>query len=394
MKILCISAHYNSIDRRIISQLNAFIKMGHEVTLLTVPIKDDYSEILSDKVTIIPNIAPRNNKINFKKYIPSFIKNKIRFLFLNYYRNNLNKYFSNYFLFDTYNVIHAHDLSTLEAAFIIKNKISNNVKIIYDAHELYPHQFKSKFERKFWINIEKKLILHCDHIISVNEGLTNFLKKYYKLKKQPSVIYNTYHLNNVPSNDIDLKSRFGIKNNNPVFLFQGGLSPNRNIENIVMAFKECKNANLLIIGGGALLKKIIKMKHKYAIDNLFLKDWVKQSELPAYIKAVNFGIIPYLEYGLINNKYCTPNKLFEFIFFEKPMFTSNLPILQQIVNSYKIGKAYDLSSINNIARALNDFMNSNGNKKSTINFASAKQQFSWEKQERVLINIYKNIINS
>src|SRR3546814_6994665 len=52
-KVLVLSAHGFSIDRIIIAQLNTLIDQNYEVVLLTVPIQDDFKEVLSPSIRII-----------------------------------------------------------------------------------------------------------------------------------------------------------------------------------------------------------------------------------------------------------------------------------------------------------------------------------------------------
>jgi glycosyltransferase involved in cell wall biosynthesis len=183
----------------------------------------------------------------------------------------------------------------------------------------------------------------------------------------------------------------GISNNLPIVVFQGGLTKERNLENLVLAFSDLKNtANLLIIGDGPLMTRLKEIKTSLNLNNVFIKGWVNQDFLSSVLKHVSFGIIPYSLKSLLNNLYCTPNKLFEYIAHHVPICANFLPEVVTIVSGYNIGKVYQLTTSNKIAEGIKDFLN-HFPSIPTQNFEKADQDFSWQTQEQKLLEIYKGL---
>lgn len=390
MYILVISAHSLSLDRRIISQINTLAQAGHNITLLSIPVYDDCSTLIDNRINkIIPFI--NETKLTYQKkhlllrkyvrrYLPELILMLIRFCRVAYFY----KYFLDKVPHQKYNVIIAHDLNTLPAAMAIKKSICPNSKIIYDAHELYPHQFTSKIEENLWARLEKKCLPFIDRIITVNESCKAHFENNYLNCPPVDIIYNSYFLKVKERNTQNIKHYFKNKEL-PIFIFQGGISFGRNLENIVTAFAQLPMAcNLLVLGRGDILPNLQHIAKNYKAENIFFMDWVSQDKLPGILKQVNFGIIPYIADNKLNNLYCTPNKLFEFINFRIPMLVNDLPELRRIINKYKIGLVSDLTSVLTIKEAIKNIIIKHFEES---NFANANIDLGWEAQEKVLLSI-------
>src|SRR5690606_20535366 len=122
---------------------------------------------------------------------------------------------------------------------------------------------------------------------------------------------------------------------------------------------------------------------KNNLNNVFFHDWVSQSALISILKEADLGVIPYLGDELLNNYYCTPNKLFEYIHAEVPICASNLPELVRFVDGFKIGKTYCLSTPLNIAEAIKDMLRLKArNHFPSINFSKAEAEIGWAVQEK------------
>ncbi|OJX11668.1 MAG: hypothetical protein BGO77_07010 [Caedibacter sp. 37-49] len=399
-KILVLSAHSFSIDRRIIAQLNTLINNHYKVVLLTVPIQDDFKGILNPSVRIIREPLKQTSQQNrlilkfFLSLLPSIFLNFIKFIYRRYIEtHNLNNYFLKNVPTEHFDYIHAHDLSTLEAACIIKRRL-NIKKIIYDSHELWGGQFFLKLETSSWDKLEQRLCKKVDAVIAVNDSIKSILIQ----KIAPSkiiTILNSYGIHkSKKTSKLDLITCLpsSIKQK-PLILFQGSLVKGRNLENLILAFEYLKTeANLLFLGEGSLKKSLQKMVIKNKLNNVFFHDWVPQNELMAILKRADLGIIPYLGDKILNNYYCTPNKLFEYIHVGVPICASKLPELIKFVDGFKIGKTYCMSTPLNIAEAIKDMLKLKNNKFfPLINFTRAEAEIGWEVQENKLLTLYAEL---
>jgi glycosyltransferase involved in cell wall biosynthesis len=149
---------------------------------------------------------------------------------------------------------------------------------------------------------------------------------------------------------------------------------------------------LFLLGEGPAEARLKTLCRKLGLSNVFFGPWVPQEHLLHYIAHAHLGVIPYSGSTLLNNRYCTPNKLFEFIEAEIPICASDLPELRRIVAGHGIGAVYPMEDVTAIAHAIEacrvrclrgDFALSARH--------AARQRFSWERQEARLLELYERL---
>jgi glycosyltransferase involved in cell wall biosynthesis len=313
-------------------------------------------------------------------------------------RNHRLKARKRYFLQQTppapYDAIHCHDLDTLPAAQALRTALAPNAKLIYDAHELFPYQEPDRSFQRYWSAIEAKFIPLADLVITVNESVAEQLALPYGIRT-PEVIYNSC---GDPSNDAPLSldefyQRFHAPAGGFRVLFQGGLHPLRNLPNLVRAFARLDDSyGLFIIGTGPLEAKLRALCNQQRSGNVHFGGFIPPSELLRYTAHADLGIIPYEDGGLLNMRYCTPNKLFEFIEAGVPICASDLPELARVVVENNIGAVYLMRSPDDIAAAIQDCRHlcERGD------FAlacrqQARRRFAWSEQAKRLIALYEQL---
>ena len=78
------------------------------------------------------------------------------------------------------------------------------------------------------------------------------------------------------------------------------------------------------------------------MNNVFFAGWVDQSRLLGYTRHASCGVIP-IQPETLHLRYCTPNKLYEFLEARLPICASDMPELRRFVEASGIGAVYDLS---------------------------------------------------
>lgn len=82
MNVLVLSAHALSLDRRIIAQANALNRNGYDVTLVSIPVPDDCSQLINAGVKqVIPfkiSAQRSNYLLDLKSIITQVLPEKIR----------------------------------------------------------------------------------------------------------------------------------------------------------------------------------------------------------------------------------------------------------------------------------------------------------------------------
>jgi glycosyltransferase involved in cell wall biosynthesis len=118
---------------------------------------------------------------------------------------------------------------------------------------------------------------------------------------------------------------------------------------------------------------------------------VAQDKLLQYTQSADAGIIPY-QATCMNNYYCTPNKLFEFIAAGIAILGNRLPEIHHIVTGNQLGLTGNMNNAGELAQLIdalfhNDEQLSTWKKNSFI----AQQQFAWRHEEKKLLQIFKDL---
>ena len=386
------------IDRRILLISRSLEKYGHKTKILT-PYAE--TEVGFENIEIV-NVCKSSKKAQavislkerFKKYLPVWMfeilkKFYKRFLasqkYIPFFQEMTQKALE-------YNadIYIANDLPTLPMAFFCCQQ--NKVPIIYDSHEFYTEQIAlSKGEKKYLKSIEKELIGNCRYVITINEDISKLFEKTYGMDKL-EVIYNATAAKT--SEKKYLHNLISIPKETKIILFQGKFMKYRNIEKLPEIARHLEKSVLVLLGWGELLETLQNLSRKIGIldQKIFFIDKISQNELLSYTSSASLGIIPYPAIDL-NTKYCTPNKLFEFINAGLPIIANQqLCTIQNIITRHNIGLVLDFSDAKQVACVVEKTLeNQNQLAFWEKNLQKAQEFFSWENQEKILMRILEEL---
>ena len=312
-------------------------------------------------------------------------------------------------------VIHCHDLETLQTGVMIKKKIG--CKVIYDAHEfeLDKNPPAGPLTKILVKRHEGKNIKFADCVVTVSEEIADDLHEIYNLPEKPLVIYNvpskplrekmkTYNLSffneraaantkisfgnltlnnilfkrqelfsnimsnflNVGKEQVDNFNQIVTKRNQgpkftDLFRFKkigihiGLVTVGRGIETCVKALAMMEDHALIVIGprnNPAFLNNLINLCGSYGVRNrVFILNPLEEG-------LVNF--IGYFDYSLVttipNSKssdYSMPNKLFESALAGIPILCADTLSASKFVEKYQVGATFISDNHYDLAAKIN-----------------------------------------
>src|SRR5262249_4601902 len=270
---------------------------------------------------------------------------------------------------------------------------SKGAKLVYDSHELFSEQELSWRDRRQWSAMEAKHIKACDMIITVNPSIARELEQRYGIARI-NVVYNAEHPLNSPNHNRRFHEIFCLDAGAKVLLFQGGLSTGRHLESVVEAMKLIRNSrvHLVILGDGPLKSHLQTLIQRMGVKTrVHFHHAVPQNELLRFTASADAGIIPY-QATCLNNYYCTPNKLFEFIAAGIPILASNLPEIHQIITGSEIGMVGDLSSVKSMASSIDTFFADELRLKEwRTHVVEAQKRFCWDREGEKVVSIFESL---
>jgi glycosyltransferase involved in cell wall biosynthesis len=391
------------VDRRILLEADTLEASGHSVKIIAMPSDSGTSEV-DRRITRIGSegqvAGTESMALHLYRWVRKFLpmdSAPMRFLKTLVWRYAFDQeaFYLDLFLpvasqFEAH-VFMAHDLPVLPVAHALSRRC--NAKLVYDSHELFSEQEFSNYEKRRWAKIETKYIRDCDAVITVNPSIANELEHRYGIQ-HVNVIYNAERTSDPPVKQALFHEAFGLPAGKKILLFQGGLSAGRNLEVLVEATGLVRNPylNLVILGDGQLgdsLKNMVKARKLG--DRVHFHPAVPQGDLLRYSACADAGIIPYQAICL-NNYYCTPNKLFEFIAAGVPILASDLPEIRNLIETHRIGLVGDLSTTEKTAKQIDDFFsNPMRLKQWQDNVLRARQHVCWENESKKLVKIFDQL---
>ena len=371
--------------------------MTRKVALLVFnPFTND-SRVLKESISLSNNgyevevIAHLGKKVLALQKEEKFIVRRFGYLDRTVTKSILGK-FKAYFIYlgksifhcKNFDILHCNDLITLPIGFIVKKFFNKHIKIIYDAHEYETETNGLSGPKKILIKkLERLLIPYVDKVICVSDAIANEYVKSYNIPK-PELVLNVPKYTDITKKDI-FRKKLGINPNQTIFLYQGSLNRGRGVELIIRTFKELDDNSVIIFMGYGELEESIKAVAKQC-TNIYYHEAVNPNILLDYTSSADFGIAT-IEDTCLSYRYCLPNKMFEYIMAEVPIIVSNLPEMKKIVKEYNIGVFVKEHNKQDIKNALIEVKKLN-NKALSVNIKKAKEVFSWEIQEKVLLKIY------
>ena len=298
-------------------------------------------------------------------------------------------------------VIHVHDLPLAKVGWKLGKNY--NAKFILDLHENYPAaldiwSYSTSFlgrlllSRKQWKKFEIKAVEKADKVIIViEEALERFLS--YGLPKDKfCVVSNTVNLEllgkikYLSTKGEQFKNRFNL-------VYSGGFGPHRGIEVLLQAMpfiqQNIPNVLLWIVGDGSdrpLLEKIVKNLN--ISDLVVFTGFLPIDEMSQIIYNCDLAILPHIKTE--HTETTIPHKLFQYMFWKKPIVASDCSPIKRIVEKTKTGLIYSSMDFNDLVDKVNKIrldktaFGENGKK-------AVEQQYNWKKESENLLKLYSEI---
>ena len=294
--------------------------------------------------------------------------------------------------------IHVHDLCLLSFGVDLKNYF--NCKLFYDSHEIYFQQFQEGSSQwNHWKRLENTLIGSVDLLISVNQYCIDVISSEHQFNGKTKVLSNAVKLIAEDEGGNPKTSRLSIihdirksNKNSKILIFQGGLNPLRNIDELLAGFSFLSKDYYLILISFPMDCLIYQKKCKeLEIDkNVYFLCDLKWQEVISIAENCDAGIIPY-QLTSLNAFAATPNKMYEFFAAGVPIIANNkLERVQKLIlenkNGYT-GELTDGASYGNLIREAFAFFEKNRTKLKKA-LRETKAKYNYRDEEQTLIDIY------
>ena len=298
-------------------------------------------------------------------------------------------------------IYHAHDASALPACFIAA--LFCHKQLVFDAHELplaeeRPLSEMSRSHR--WLHKALAVLLRCivprcDGVISVSPPIVEAIRTRYRIP-QVSLVRNILKYRVVARSD-RLHQYLGLDPKTRIALYQGLLESDRGLDLLVRAAAFLgRNILIVLMGRGphqtvSQLEALIvregvsdRIKILPAVPYEELLDWTASADIGMYVASPDYSS---------NERWCLPNKLFEYLMAGIPVLTSELDAIVEVIRTYDVGQVVSSLAPADMGAAITAMLDDHDALARMRRNAleAAKQEFNWEKEKEKLLHLYHRL---
>lgn len=258
-------------------------------------------------------------------------------------------------------------------------------RLIYYPFELYGHQAA---DASRLILLLEKLVLSfgVDQVITQN----SYRAKVYQSRGAPKrkiVCVRNFKEFTAPLGSGRLRESLSIAPETRIALYEGVLIPGRCLGNLAKAADYLDDGNILVMMGPAQkawqLDEALAAEGPIKKGKLIIAPPVPHDELPEYVVDAEAGIIIY-DGSYLNNRYCEPGKISDYIFCSLPLAFGRYPSIAPLIEPREIGLSFDEHDPKSIARTLNELLN-RGKEAYRPQIEEMKKEVSWSTQRDIFI---------
>ncbi len=289
-----------------------------------------------------------------------------------------------------YRIIHVHWLWIFPFGLIMKWFYyfckTLNIKIVWEIHNILPHDYKEADIRnsKWFYEKSDAIIFHSEIDIQKSKEIlkTNMEKKHIVI---PHGNFNESYINKITKKEA--RKKLEIPENKRIILCFGSLRKNRGYEYLIEATREMQNT-VVIIAGMIDDKKIYKKLDYYekTISNLrIVAKYIPDDELQIYFNACDIVVTPYTEIttsGVIPLAYA----------FSRPVVTTDIGGLKDIVNE-KIGILVPPNNAEALRKGIEQLFRMDIEEMGRYAYDYGDKEFNWELNAHKVRKLYELILH-
>lgn len=388
MKILMVLESEFPPDVRVENEMSALSLAGHEVHLACSTRKD------------LPLLDRWNNSVIHRKPMSTFIyKSSVGSLKFPFYFSFWRKFIFSLLNKESFDVIHIHDLPLSKIG--VEAKKVFNIHLIIDLHENWPALLKyAPHTQSFigrllssdrqWTNYEKQMLSGADLVITIIEEARDRILSLGIEKEKICIVSNTADIENI---SIPARKR---TDDDFIIFYGGGINRHRGLQVVLEAMKLLKEKNislkLHIVGSGSYKKELESKASVLDIESqVHFYGHKPFNEMLEILAESDAAIIPHLRTE--NNDASSPNKLYQYMYLEKPVIASDCISLKRILTETDAGFVYRNDSPADLASLLEKLKSNRklpgekaGNGKKAV-----LEKLNWNIDKQRLVEAYNHL---
>ncbi len=264
------------------------------------------------------------------------------------------------------------------------------IPTIYDAH----HPLVNGAAR--WMFNGFKNSDNLKRFTTNSKGLADIYLREGLDEKKLVVAHNGVDLKSFENSETQeqLRKELRLPGDKKIVCYCGNTYSGRGIELLISAAEKYKNLHFLVVGGlredNEKYEKTINSKK---INNFELTGFVSHSSVPKYLLASDILVIPYsreitIKGGTNASQFTSPMKLFEYMAAGKPILSSALPTILEILEDGKTAALFEPENMDSFCDKLDKLLDNPEYMNTLSKNASYKvEEYTWEARVKKIIKI-------
>lgn len=338
-------------DVRVEKEIRTLTQVGHKIHLIATTAKK-FSPIEKVQHSDIHRIYKSNLMNKFGALALTFP------FYFNYWSNHIERFLKQ----NQIDVIHLHDLPL--ASVISKLGKKYKIPVVFDFHEnrpeimkLYAHTNttlgKLLISNKKWEAYQAKYSRLADRLILVAPEAKAYYQKKYLVNPKTTYVVPNYadidHLKSILPEE-EIQKKYSQKF---MLVYFGDTGLRRGTMTIVEAanvLKERSEFHFVIIGNSKQQHLLSEKAKAYGLTNIEFTGFLDFKKIISYISASSAGLCPFLRN--IHHDTTYANKLFQFLYFGKPVIASDCPAQKTIINESNTGLIHIADDHDDLAKKI------------------------------------------
>jgi glycosyltransferase involved in cell wall biosynthesis len=365
-------------DRRVLREAQELVEAGHSVRIIAWDRRGAYpayEEMDAIPIQRIQILAAYGAGLRRLRQWPEYARQALRHLHET-----------------DWDVIHCHDMDTLPIGYI--HALRHDVRLILDAHESYPDFVAPRVPGwAAWLvgQMERYLVTRVDGLITVGERLAEHYRRWHA--RNVVVVRNCPPIEVLEAQpDVSgYREEWGLDDVELLVAYVGGFTRGRVILPLLEAVRDDASLGLVIVGSGPQRAQVESLAA--GVERIhYLAPRIPPEQVVPTMRAAD--VVYYgLRADFPNNRYSSPNALYSALAAGRPLVTTDVGEISQIIQTERCGVVLEEPSPAAIGRALAGLRDpAHRDDMARRARRAAEERYNWGVARRNLLSLYEELL--
>jgi hypothetical protein len=266
-------------------------------------------------------------------------------------------------------------------AGVLAKRRRPQLRLVFDNNELQIESFESRMKRAIWRPIHNYAVRRCDVIIHAESNRMAYFKEHYPGKDKPQLV-----IENFPFLVAERAEGMVVGDQIRV-IYLGGFGAGRYTFEIIDAFASLKSGICLDIvgfGSSAFVTEVEKRIDRVGGGRIRVLPPVPYLQVGKLLRDYHIGLAFYRNTDL-NNFYCAPNKVYDYLMNGMPVISNAYPGLIQVLEAHEVGVCLEEVDAPSLDAAIDKIVK----QRLWENITPAiRERYSWEGQRAKYLAVF------